>query len=544
MTLQITPEGVDYLHKHNYVSSDGDFDNKYLQHLRQKKWAFTKGLSPLKKFPKLHFEYSVDKQTNQQVPKAARLIFIETETSWQLELHLNEIPDNWMKDISDLTEALSSWYVRLGDEKISAMKLWPGRGGYKLPVKPTVIPYELILEGEPPPQWDIPTWLSAVDQLSNGFIVFSADDGELIPPGSLLIGGRDYYVIAPSQLKFPNFNFNSSSSSKSKSLVTNHYWNAYQVCFSNALGDQKEMKAIAEWCEKIGYYFINEQCRLMFIAPPVPRYYGKPLRVGQGEKIVFAVELVKAKKKKNVEVEEQKEIVDIEYHCYTCSKPGSVEITVENDGCNILSLEVVPRDKLEYRELQALSLYCIIEGELYEYSAYDGTSIHQLPRLLSGDNPQVQVEIHCDVLIDLFYGNESIPRLQQINAPEAGVELEKLLKEAYQQNEKVSITVDAGAFGRIRLVTQPIVVNLEAGYSNLPPKIVQRARWIASLLQASATNVPSLPIVSAARKQLTMLSKIPGCAIFSSVQQVPIFIAPHVYSLLKSIQQENPKVHQ
>lgn len=514
-TLQVTQEGVRYLHQH-MQGQTGAFDGELLEYLRDQGLVYTKGLYPLRHIPAL----SVNAAYQRVMPAAGQLFFVEGDVSWIVEVRINEIPKEWVRQVENLTAALTTWKIRLDKTTIPATRLWPGRGGVNIAVHPQRGSYKLIAGGQRPQAWNIETWLQDIAGLGIEPITFRAESGERIPHGSVLTVGESYYVVAheSSLHTLPNL-------IEAEDLGRSGTWRAWRIRLPATFSAELE-----DWCRSIRYYLTNPRCKLTLTTPPVCYTRGLPCVVA-GDEIVLALQLLQA----------DASSAPVAFYKLKCSEPGTLRVAAEEASAGALFLEVVQRQKQEALTYPpALSLKLVWGEQTWELQAYRDETISQRlqpPRTSLGT--ALAVDISCAVPLNLQWRSEAaFQRREQIAAAEAQELILQVLRTASQSAKPIEVIIDGRTYGRLCLEFS-VPAKAPSATPSLSPIVERRARWLAAVLGRPRSHTTMQPASPQMRELLMHLAQLPGCAALSHVQAVPSDIIPHLYALRKYVHDIN-----
>jgi hypothetical protein len=197
-TWQLTDAGLSIIRSRGYEGEEVEFPQALLKELIDRGDAYTGGSGITLSSPSL-------KITRERAPRihsrAVSLLFVEKDVGWELVLQISEIPTAWIEGVADIVSALSGWQIVVsGVPPVPAMRLYPGRGGAKIPVAPQREPYAIRVEGAWPKAWPVTSWLMPPVGLGDGVVLFRGDTGERLWTNTPLEPGESYTLVVPDQL--------------------------------------------------------------------------------------------------------------------------------------------------------------------------------------------------------------------------------------------------------------------------------------------------------------------------------------------------------
>jgi hypothetical protein len=519
-TLQVTPQALQLIQA-EIGRDEGKFSAQLLRNLLAAKLVFSKGEYPLARLPAISVTREAMTPTLTR-HAAARLVFVENDTDWQLALRIDALPQKWIAQASNLVEVLANWSIRLpGAAPVPAMQLWPGRGGMVIHARPQQLPYRLTLEGRWPEAWDVPTWLSEVPGLSAGITLFHAVSGERIDPGAALEPGGAYVLVAQSDPKFGAVNWGLQSFLSPHALGRIGAWHAWVIELPS-----ENSPRVQAWCETFGFRLAEPQFKLILISSPA-RFNdaGLPV-VHPRHEVVLGLLPVSADQTQNDEPV---------FYTTTFAETGSFQITLGDKASSPLRIVVEERTPKAWSICpEALTVQLTWPGGQVSLRAlHNGIGPHELPAELLHETPRVQVCCPAPLALTWAVGAER-GRRERLAADEAAALIAELLQTAVHRQTVITLQLDVGPYGRLALKSVPEspTVNTTAKYSLL---VTQRARWLATILSASPHREPAVPLAATTQHVLARLAEVPGCATLGYLRTVPAWLIAHVHALTRLV---------
>jgi hypothetical protein len=519
-TLQVTPQALQRIQA-EIGGDEGTFSLQLLKDLLAAKLVFSKGEYPLEKLPAISVTREAITPTLAR-RSAARLVFVENDTDWQLALRIDALPQKWIAQASDLVEALANWSVRLpGAAPVPAMQLWPGRGGMLIQARPQRLAYSLTPEGRWPEAWDVPTWLNEVPGLSAGVTLFNAVSGERIDPGAALEPGGAYVLVAQSDAKSGAVHWGVQSFLSPHALGQIGAWHAWAIELPS-----ESSPRVKAWCETFGFRLAEPRFKLVLISPPA-RFNDAGLPVVYlHDKIVIGLLPVSA---------DQAQDYEPVFYTTTFSETGSFQITLDDKASSPLRIAVEGRTSKAWSICpEALNVRLIWPGGQVSLRAlHNGIGPHELPAELLREPPLVQVCCPAPLALIWEVGADR-ERRERLAADEAAALIAELLQTAVHRQTPVTLQLDAGPYGRLALKGTPAspTVNTTNEYALL---VTQRARWLATTLSASPHAEPTVPLPATTQRALARLAEVPGCAPLRHLRAVPASLIAHVHALTRLV---------
>jgi hypothetical protein len=170
----------------------------------------------------------------------------------------------------------------------------------------------------------------------------------------------------------------------------------------------------------------------------------------------------------------------------------------------------------------------------HEYVAFGAPSEDEwiAAWLRKSDKPPV-LEIRCPASVQVTWklGGQSEHRL--LSSTEATDVFREQLLRVLAERKPLTIELDAGSFGRLRLRVAPEGLRLAAHREGkLAPQILERARWLSATVAALARQMlPEVALDSQSRSAFRKLGAYSGCQNLSAMDKVPAGLLPHAIAL-------------
>jgi hypothetical protein len=528
-TLQVTQTALRRI-QDAIGSEEGHFAPSLLRQLLAENLVYTKGLSPLSGLPINIPSISVTRLAPQAARRSAvKLVFVETELTWGLALRVAEIPQAWAAAVDSLVDALANWRLcAVGATPVPATRLWPGKGGALIAVAPQQKSYGVIADGYWPDTWDVRAWLGQVPGLGSRAMLFSTDNGVRIEPSTALILGESYVLVAPADLATGRGRWPPPQILMPESLGELGAWHAWAIQLPRSSSEQ-----LRSWCEAIGYRLTLPRFRLSLITPPQGYSdMGLPI-VTKDEEIVLVLEPA------NVDSGAE---ISTTFYTTRFSEPGSFKITIDEASIGEGSVAplylVVEQCSTEARIDYPAALTIKFNWSEHQISLQalrDSVGPHLLQIPCSTLNDDIEIQLSCPVPLHLIWkAGELGTRRDGIVAEEAAALISEQLREGARHRAQLNLQIDAGPYGRLCLEFATAVE--KQTISPLGPTTERRTRWLAAVLRHPRSHATIRLASPPIRRLLERLAQVPGCAALSHVQAVPTDIVPHLYALIKSVQ--------
>lgn len=527
-TWQITPEGVNIIRARGYLGVDVDFPPRLLKELIDRGHAYTHGLG-ISAAPPLHVTRADPSVARPAASaRALSLVFFEEGATWKLAVRVAEIPRAWAESADNLVDALSGWQIRIeGIPPVPATRLWPGRGGALIAVMPQHQAYEVTPQGRWPDAWDVPAWLGLVPGLGPEATLFSGDDGERLDPGATVEPGGTYIFVAPDNRAARRGHRRPPAFLAPEYLGRSGAWQAWSIQLPESVDEQ-----VRGWCTAIGYRLAEPRFRLALITPPQGyTKTGLPI-IAVGEDVVLG--LMSAGPSPVGEAR-------CTFYTTCFQEPGTFRIAT--DGTSAAELHVVAERQplaVDTRHPPALRIELKWGSHKVTWHAFrDGVGPHEFRSPQSARQGLATITVHCAVPLSVSWElGATRGHRDAIAADEAGAIIAGRMQEAAQRRERLSLELDAGAYGRIRLDLVPPADAITTGAPALPPGVVRRARWLAAALQRQQDGASQVPLSASTRHAMERLAHLPECAALRNLRTVPAPLLPHVRSIARQLQEQ------
>jgi hypothetical protein len=521
-TWQLTSEGLEVVRSQGYHGDNIDFPAPLLRDLKHRGLAYTggSGITPAS----LQFDFA-PAQPTAATYRAASLLFVEQDEQWGLALKIGDLPAAWLECVPDLLKALEGWHIiASGTAPIPATRLYPGRGGLLIPVKPQQDFYDLKAEGRIPKGWNIDSWLVAPCGLGYGLAFFKGDTGERIPPGSMVEPDESFTIVIPESLMHDQSRLTPPPTTKPWFLGRVDQWRAWSLTVPMSPDEQLRL-----WCERVGLQLSRPRFRLSLATPPHAYTEDGTAIVPANEDLVLALTPLQSSD-------------DSETNFFTTQieQTGPMCLTVKNVLTSPLQLLVQP-DRAALRSMMppALSLKLHWGGQIVDVEALQSKLPIELLPLAKLSREKLLAEVFCPTQVSLrFEIDQQVSIRPEIPAEDAGSLLTTTLWDAVRRNLSFFVQMDAGSFGRISLVC-PVQLNPQASRLPIAPAVLRRARWLATMLPVFTRSDPVVTIPHSLQTALKRVAEHIGCEKLRGVHTVPPKLLPAVRAIARDILNSN-----
>lgn len=515
-TWQITPAGVARLRSAGYSGDDIFFSPKLLKELIDRGDATTGKSGVGLPLPTLIVSHE---RASTIQPPAVSLIFVEEVRSWRLALQIARLPRSWIQEIEDLTTALSNWKIIVpGATPVPATRLYPGRGGALIPVRPQQGPYTISAEGTWPLEWNVRSWLVAPTGLEKDLTLFRGDSGVRLPEGSLIEPGETYTLVVPFHLA-ADLRKSPPAVLLPESLGQVDQWRAWSIQIPVEVDEQ-----ILSWCKRAGFRVAEPRSKLNLVTPPSAYTHAGQAIITVDEELVLALT-----------PQQRQEGGEVNFFTVCFKQTGAFCINVENSVATPIHVVVeTPSTLLQPLPPAPLTLRIHWGEHTFQFNAFRDTSgPHQLAHPTISKEQALYVEVICDTPINLTLDlGDNRRQLERLSTDEAGSLITEMLQAASRRKVHLSAQIDGGVFGRLRFVLPALSVMNDATIS-LPPETLRRARWLAVVLPALTRSAPTVPIPISTRHIFTRIAELPGCATLNNLYVVPTTLLPVVRAIAR-----------
>lgn len=441
------------------------------------------------------------------------------DDSWALAVALPEISPDLLIDLTDPSTRLSACGVAVGERKVSALKLWPGVGGYYFAVEPSESSYQVRAYGDWPQTWDLTKWTGECTGISDSGDVFDEDGNRLrrgIPVG---LGQEHFYVVRnqPSAQRFPK-------SLSVEELQAQGDWSAFRLRFP----DRWDIP-LQHWLTRIGHPVTEEEYRLTLVSPPALAYGSTLLPVLQvGTTALIGLEFVgKAYASASMELitDRDEETIRVQRIASSEMQRGMLEVPLYEPGTYRIRARSCPSNTVAFRvapvpaavDLKwpraARVLIALGRGRTELFEALTEPSAPTLEVSLR-DDPKVAIP-PCPAPMTMRVSHRG--EMRRFDISNGVVSAEGAIRSvALSARSEAGLIVDAGAYGRVQIRVRTADSRSVAGPS-MPVRMLAWLDRVAAESQADTNSVSltdeELSLLSDARLRLRKLSRpgpIPG----------------------------------
>jgi hypothetical protein len=521
ITYQLRPAGVRFLQEH-HIQVDEEFTEDLVRELREKSLIYTGGSGIDLDPPELRLAKTAPSVA---ISSSLDLMFIENEIGWELAILFPELPAEWLHRADDPLGVLTGCHFQINRiAKLPATRLWPGKGGAHVSIRPQPNSYTIQAEGTWPTEWQIGRWVAPLVGLAERGTFFDSEHRTRMRAGKTLDAGSSYCVVIPEELTrayggaipFP-------PELARREIGKYSGWRAWEVELPADADD-----AIKEWCRRIGHP-LAEPCWTTTLVSPAPhRYTPDDLPViHSGQNIVIG--LVPPHQF------ESHPDVSTEYRVWWVGGPGTYEITSPSQKASALTIvveHVVPVATQETLMWPApLSLKVVDAEGAVELQAFrEGGNVIDVELALFTHQMLPQVTATCHTTVDVTWLQaDSRQHREQIDTEDIPSLIAEALHSELARERQFEFGIAAGSFGALTL---RLLVPSEKTHVAFTASTIRRARWLAAVLPALTQHgSPVVPLPRELRTTLEQIAILPGCATLRNVQIVPRSLLPHLRSL-------------
>ncbi len=521
-TWQVSSQALDLLTRNGY-RVDSTLPGSLVSELSNKGLIST-GASGISRDsvhpqPQTQAQVSQERQTT-VISHAMSLVFLESDSHWDLALKFAELPVESSQRADDLLQTLSSWKIIVdGVGALPATRLWPGRGGDVMIVPPRHEPYMLHIEGTVPEAWDVHSWFIAPPGMHADIVLFEGENGTYLTANQELSPGTDYYVIEYMRNPGRRSKYMPPPSSVLyESLGIRNNWQAWMIRLPMQRDDH-----IRDWCKRLGYQLAEARYRLNLVTPPAGySEAGLPVVV-VGQDIEFALIPVK-----------DEHHTDLAFYSTCFNEPGSYRISV--DELVASSLHLVARE-LEHVGTTTSPCQLTVQltwGErmVTRYAFRDGSELCMFAPSPDAVEAQPKVEVWCSVPVTVrWQSNGEMWLRENLSTSELVDMLSDVLLEARYPETRIDLWLDAGAFGRLSFRFIGTSVSSQAVQRSFSTATLRRARWLATVLPGRAQCEKVIPLPRVTQRTVSQIAAYPGCEALAELSFVPESLLPCVRAI-------------
>jgi len=537
-TWQVAEAGVAYARS---LGFDAELPPWLFSELLEDGLAFTMGSG-------LSDQTPLDLLPAKGAEKQLKLAVAETEQGWILQLLVPELPAAVVAPlVRSGDRTLTKYGLQIDRDKtlLTLSQLWPGKGGKAWPVDPHDQPYSVVPVG-PWPRDVSPDYLShPVDGLEPaGSVFFSSDRlGIRVPKGKVVVYDSLYvFVIGPKYAR----HFDPPHSLAPRPLGTNNGWGAWELRFPQDADD-----SVKRWCAQFGLGIEQPKLVLDAVTPPPKRMLvtGLPMyevhdrivvsATATSERIAlqtfgFQILCDGAVRHQVPRLRNTSPGEDL-YLQFPLDRTGTYQIRALKGRVVPLTFVVAPRSSSAIEQKlgqKPAPLTVRLDEHVYVAFGTAGEDEWIEAWLRKSDKPPL-LEICCPASLRVTWKLEGQSEHRLVNSAEASDLFQQQLLRILAERKLLTIELDAGSFGRLRLRVAPEGLQLTAGPGgNLAPQILERARWLCRTAAALARQMlPEVALDSHSRSAFRKLSAHPGCQDLSAVEKVPAALLHHAVAL-------------
>jgi hypothetical protein len=481
--------------------------------------------------------------------KQLKLAAAETEQGWILQLLIPELPTAVVAPLvrsGNRTLAKCGFQIDGDKTLLTASQLWPGKGGKAWPVDPHERPYSVIPVGPWPPEASLDHLSHPVDGLEPvGSVFFSSDNlGGRVPRGKVVVSDSFYvFVVGPKYAR----HFDPPRSLSPRSLGTNNGWNAWELRFPQEADD-----SVKRWCAQFGLGIEQPKLVLDVVTPPPKRMLvtGVPVfevrdrivvsATATSERVAlqgFGFQILcdgvaqhQISKLRNASAGE-----DL-YLQFPVDRPGTYQIRALKGRVAPLTFVATPRSSPPTREKlgrKPAPLTVRLDEQVYIAFGTLGEEEWIAAWLRKSDKPPV-LEIRCPASLRVTWKLDGRSEHRLLSSAEATDLFQQQLLCILAERKPLTIELDAGSFGRLRLRVAPEGLRLPSlgAQADLAPQTLERARWLSATVAALARQmVPEVALDSQSKSAFRKLGAYPGCQNLRAMDKVPAALLHHAIAL-------------
>jgi len=581
-TWQINEEGVKLLARYG-IKKDAEFSKSILTELIRRDLVHT-GRSGIQVAGLIASEEQISPARSSSANEVMKLAFRSEGPVWTLSIFIPDLPANWVKKIPSINTFLTACLLRVDESlNVQPTQIWPGKGGFYLPVRIHEEPYTIGLLGPWPEVAELSDWLLHVPGARSSGMLFEGKEagGILLNAGEAVIPGGSYVLLARADahsiLRMPR-------GVSHHSLGRQDEWEARELHLPPVIDGE-----MSRWFALLGHPVERPLWHMTLVSPTPQDYTAERTPVLEtGQEIIIALQ-------PPTESSEEDERMELSFRCNeiifaklpinaTCSTAGDdnrsqigeiktgkittpiyVALPINSVGTyEILSksglvkplkfnaTERSPVHPDSFPQIAPLEVLVLTGSRERYFKAFAGDSKpYEVNTIADAQNRSIEVEVHCLSPVDLEWSYSEFRRRRRgVSASDVMEHLQADLNESLLAKHLFMLHVDAGAFGDLRIHILPETdVQLNAGaYSHqieaLSANTFQRARWLAHTLCALASGRDDLyvPLTRRVQTALGKFDSVPECASLARLKRAPQSLISHVISLARAVDLAAPYI--
>lgn len=522
VTWQVSNEGVSYLQKRGR-NIDDEIPPILFKELLNKGYLSTGGTGSALIVKEKTLIFAPDYNS-------LHLCIRWREESWSPCVIFPELPTMWATDPALLAQC----FLELDGTSLSAVKLFPGKGGVVVPVSPKESPYSIKSTGRWPVEWDIRRWTHDIEGFRKSGTLFEKDDDALrLQQGEYLILGKSYYLVfySPSAQTITHQSLYLPSSIQKTEFSSRTDWKILELLLPNRPDDQ-----LREWAAHMGYSLKEPIGQISLLAPIPFGFTAHQIPIVEvGQDLIFEISFPMNGDQDNQDIEFAMERIDKNGSVTSLSRSakynpilGTVYLKSRADRVSTYRLRsesglfapltFLGMDKALTPLINTLTIPLSLELKLldrkFSISAFEKDFQNYQVFLNTSDmNLPIEVEVHCPTPVTLTWTGNGI-HSQQINVDVKEVHSLIIadLWNTLKTNNCFYLALDAGTYGRIELTVVPPmhqqITKDKREKLHLSSHQLKIGQWLSWIILADRlrTNESMVLLPKDVRENLSMVS--------------------------------------